>query len=89
MKDVERIDLGNSFPQVKCIWRNGDPWGSRTVQIVLGGLPGDRWYVAALGWCAPWSELPGCAYAGEHAEHYALATARRWMRTVGGEWVEA
>lgn len=86
---VERVDLGLTYPSVRKVWRNGDAWAAKTEEIVLGRLPGGRWYVTSRARCVPWGSTPGCAYAGPNAEHYARNTARRWMRTVGGTWVEA
>lgn len=85
---MERIDLRRIRKAERQRWRNGDEWARYATKIALGVLPDGRWYVRwydMTGDGAP----PGCVYGGQHAEHYARATARRWMRTFGGEWVEA
>jgi len=67
-------------------WRNGDLWDRSATQVIVGERDGD-WYAR---WDGPPGTLrPGAAlYTGPRAEHYALSTARRWMRTVGGTWRE-
>lgn len=67
-------------------WLNGDPWDPGTTQVVVGERDG--------GWYARWFgrgplRHGACVYVCANAEHYARSTARRWMRTVGGEWTEA
>jgi hypothetical protein len=70
------------------VWRNGDPWAQATTTVIVGVLPDSgRWYAR---WFGRGPLRPGaCLYSQAKAEHYARATARRWMRTVGGEWAEA
>lgn len=66
-------------------WRNGDPWDPAVTQVLVGERDGG-WYARWQG--APRGLRPGAAvYAGLHAEHYARATARRWMRAAGGQWI--
>jgi len=67
-------------------WRNGGEWDQAATFVAVGTVVG--------GWYARWYGVgplrPGaCVYAGLGAERLARATARRWMRTVGGTWVEA
>jgi len=84
---VERIDLRRRYPGVQAQWCDGKPWARRTRLVVVGVLPDGRWY-AAQGSLGDEREPPACAYTGPHAQHYARGTARRWMRTLGGTWVE-
>lgn len=82
---MERIDLAAVHSTVRQWWRSGDLWDERAVKVIVGEVTDGRWYVRRYAG-GPEKVL---AYAGPKAEHYARATARRWMRTVGGEWVEA
>jgi hypothetical protein len=89
---VERIDL---------TWLDGkeryQTWASRwslgpfATHVCVGQLADGRWFAERYGRGASRRDLrEGAAvYSGPHAEHYARGTARRWMRTVGGDWVEA
>jgi hypothetical protein len=81
---VERIDLAGVRHAERQLWRNGDLWDERAAKVAVGETGDGRWYVRRYG-----GSTAVCAYAGPNAEHYARATARRWMRTVGGEWGEA
>jgi len=82
MRDVELVDLECERHAERQRWRNGGEWDERAAKVAVGELPGGRWYVRAYG-----GLRRARAYTGEHAEHYARATARRWMRTIGGDWV--
>lgn len=84
---MERIDLQRERHAVRQWWRNGEAWDRRTTEIVVGVLRDGRWFVSRCSFAA--AEQPGCAYGGRHGEHYARATAGRWMRTIGGIWVQA
>lgn len=70
------------------VWRNGDPWDEATTTVIVGELPDSkRCYTR---WFGRGPLRPGdCVYSRVGAEHYARATAGRWMRTVGGTWGEA
>lgn len=83
MRDVERIDLGRLPHAQRQRWRNGGEWDETAVKIAVGVLSDGRWYVERyrLG-----GEQKTLAYG---TERLARGTARRWMRTIGGEWVEA
>jgi hypothetical protein len=83
---VERIDLARVRHAERQRWRSGGEWDRRAPKIAVGDLPDGRWYASCYD--LP-DEPPACAYEGRHAEHYARATARRWMRTFGGDWAEA
>lgn len=82
---MERIDLTVVHSATRQWWRNGDLWDERAVKVIVGEVAGGRWYVRRYAG-GPERVI---AYAGPHAEHYARKTAGRWMRTIGGEWVEA
>jgi hypothetical protein len=87
---VERIDLAQHRSALRQRWRNGDEWDPAAAKIAVGVLADGRWYVRRYD--APqvrWPRPGTCAYAGPDAGWYAWGTARRWMRAVGGEWVEA
>ena len=89
---MERVDLtrldGNTRHQT---WRRGWVYGPFVTHICVGELADGRWFAERYGRAASRRDLRegACVYAGPDAEHYARGTARRWMRTVGGEWVEA
>lgn len=85
---MERVDLRHVRHAERQRWRNGGEWDRFAAKIAVGELPGGRWYVRWYDMTGDWAP-PGCVYGGRHAEHYARGTARRWMRTFGGEWVEA
>lgn len=82
---MERVDLADERHVERQRWRNGDEWDPDAVKVAVGELAGGRWYVRCYGGV----EAAARAYGPPHAEHYARGTARRWMRTFGGEWVEA
>jgi hypothetical protein len=81
---MERVDLTRVRHAERQRWRNGDEWDPAAVKVAVGELDGG-WYVRCYGGV----DEQARAWDGPHAEHYARATARRWMRTFGGEWVEA
>jgi hypothetical protein len=83
---VERIDLGQVRHAERQRWRCGGEWDQRATKIAVGELPDGRWYVRCYDGLRDDREPLACAYRGEH---YARGTARRWMRTFGGTWVEA
>lgn len=87
---MERIDLAAVHSAARQRWRNGGEWDPAAAKIVIGEIADGRWYARIYDGRGRW---PGgrkpCAYSGPGAEHYARATARRWMRTIGGTWVEA
>lgn len=85
---VERIDLGRHRHAELQRWRNGGEWDRDAVKVAVGTLADGRWYVERYRLGGHVSDR-ACAYAGPRAEWYARGTARRWMRTVGGEWVGA
>jgi hypothetical protein len=82
---MERIDLADVRSAMRQWWRNGDLWDEHAAKVIVGEVADGRWYVRRYGG----GTETVIAYAGPNAEHYARGTARRWMRTVGGEWVEA
>jgi hypothetical protein len=83
---MERVDLAREHMAERQRWRNGDEWDEGAAKIAVGQLSKARWYVRLYGGDRRESAR---AYAGPNAEHYARGTAQRWMRTIGGEWVEA
>jgi hypothetical protein len=84
---VERVFETPMRGAVRQWWRNGDPWDQHATQVFVGERDG-YWYARWHG--GPAVLRPGAAvYDGPRAKWYARATARRWMRTVGGEWIEA
>jgi hypothetical protein len=82
---MELVDLAHEPHAERKRWRNGDEWDPAAVKVAVGELDGGRWYVRCYGGGRGGAR----AYDGPHAEWYALGTARRWMRTFGGEWVQA
>jgi hypothetical protein len=89
---VERLDLTRVHGKDRLTtWRNRWDQGPFVTHVCVGTLDDGRWFAERYGRAASARDKrEGAAvYAGPHAEHYARATARRWMRTVGGEWVEA
>lgn len=87
---VERVDLAAERHAERQRWRNGGEWDASTAFVAVGEMADGRWYARRYG--RPGGPLAGvcaCSYSRAKAEHYARATARRWMRTIGGEWVEA
>jgi hypothetical protein len=94
---VERVDLERVRHADRQRWRSGGEWNEHAPKIAVGQLADGRWYARIYAGntylCArpvSWpGERKGCAYAGEHAEWFARRTARCWMRTLGGKWIEA
>jgi hypothetical protein len=87
---VERVDLERVRHADRDWWRNGGVWDERAAKILVGVLADGRWYARRYsGGVSRTDEHMAYAYAEPNSEHYARATARRWMRTIGGEWVEA
>lgn len=82
---MERIDLSAVRSAMRQWWRNGGLWDEAAVKVIVGECADGRWYVRRYG--GGTERVIG--YDGPDAEHYARGTAGRWMRTVGGEWVEA
>jgi hypothetical protein len=82
---VERVDLAAERHAERQRWRNGGEWDASAAFVAVGELADGRWYARRYGRCV----IRACSYSGTKAEHYARATARRWMRTIGGEWVAA
>ena len=82
---MERADLARIRHAERQRWRNGGEWDETAVKVAVGQLADQRWYVRRYGG----GETRAVAYSGARAEWYARGTARRWMRTVGGKWVEA
>lgn len=83
---MERVDLTQVHGlDRRARWHNGWQWGPFVTFIEVGQMPDGRWYANRTGRGANWWDLRkgACVY---DREHYARATARRWMRTVGGEW---
>jgi hypothetical protein len=86
---MERVDLHAERHAEKQRWRNGGEWDMQATKIAIGTMAGGRWYVRLYdGGMSPIGERIGRAYSGPHAEHYARSTARRWRRTIGGEWID-
>jgi hypothetical protein len=84
---VERIDLADVRHAERQRWANGGLWDSATTCIGVGELlGGGGWYVRR--YTVGTGGQDARRWAGTHAEHYARATARRWMRTIGGKWAE-
>lgn len=79
------MDLEAERHAERARWRNGGEWDERATKIAVGELDRGRWYVRRYGG----GDRAELAYAGPHAEHYARGTARRWMRTIGGAWIDA
>lgn len=86
---VERIDLRKVRHAERQRWRCGDEWDRKATKIAVGTLPGGRWYVRCYDGLKAGARPLARVYGPKHAEWYARGTARRWMRTFGGEWVEA
>lgn len=84
---MERVNLERERHAERQRWRNGGEWDQATTCVAVGTLAAGGWYAR---WYGRGPLRPGaCAYRSKDAKHLALATARRWMRTVGGTWVEA
>ena len=75
---------------IRQMWCNGDLWDERAIQVIVGERPDGSWYTRIHARTTRWPDRGGaCVYSGVKAEWLARGTAGRWMRTVGGEWVEA
>lgn len=83
---MERVDLAGERKAERQRWRNGGEWDPAATFVAVGELADGRWYVRRYGHVGRWPYRGPCVY---RAEHYARGTARRWMRSVGGDWVEA
>lgn len=79
---MERIDLGQVRHAERQRWRNGGEWDESAVKVAVGEIPDGRWYVRRYGG----GVVKAIAY---RSERLARGTAARWMRTIGGEWVQA
>lgn len=89
---MERIDLTRVDGKVRhATWSTRWALGPFATFVCVGELDDGRWFAERYGRGASVRDLREGApvYAGPNAEHYARGTARRWMRTIGGEWVEA
>lgn len=86
---MERIDLRKWPHAERQRWRSGDEWDRKATKIAVGTLPDGRWYVRCYDGLRKGPTPLARVYGPKHAEWYARGTARRWMRTFGGEWVEA
>ncbi len=83
---MERVELAYERHAERQRWRNGEEWDLRAVKVAVGELlDRDGWYVRCYGGGRDGAR----AWTGPKAEHYARRTAARWMRTIGGEWVQA
>lgn len=81
---MERIDLAAVRSAMRQWWTSGDLWDERAPKVLVGEVADRRWYVRRYAG-GPEQVI---AYKGENAKHYAEKTAGRWMRTIGGTWVE-
>lgn len=79
--DVERYTERRADRQV---WFTTD----RSTTVIFGALPDSGRFYARWFGQGPLRD-GDCVYDGPAAEYLARRTARRWMRTIGGEWVEA
>jgi hypothetical protein len=89
---VERVDLTWEDGKTRLErWRHGWAQGPFVTHVGVGQLADGRWFAERTGRAATRRDMQegAAVYAGPHAEHYARGTARRWMRTIGGEWMEA
>lgn len=87
---MERVDITRIRHAERQRWRAGGEWDEAAPKVAVGELDDGRWYVRRYAGPAVDFPKPGtCVYGGENAERYARGTAGRWMRTLGGEWVEA
>jgi hypothetical protein len=82
---VERIDLAAVHSACRQRWTSGGLWDYSAVKVLVGEVADGRWYVRRYDG----GPDRAIVYAGPNAEHYARKTAGRWMRTVGGSWIEA
>ena len=87
---MERVSLERVRHAERIRWRAGGEWDQHAPKIAVGELADGRWYVRRYdGPLQRWPAAGTCVYAGPRARWYATRTAWRWMRTLGGEWVEA
>ena len=89
---MERVDLTREHGKDRVAsWRHGWEHGPFVTVVSVGTLADGRWYAERHGRGANrWDLREGaCVYAGAVAERLARATATRWMRSGGGEWVVA
>ena len=87
---VERIFEDPPRGAVRQRWTSGDLWDRAAAKVIVGERTDGRWYARIYDGPRRWPDRGGaCTYSGPKAKGYAEATARRWMRTIGGEWVEA
>lgn len=86
---MERVDLAQVHGKTRHErWHNGWQLGPFVTFVEVGQLDDGRWYASRYGRGASRRDKRegACVY---DREHYARATVRRWMRSVGGEWREA
>lgn len=87
---MERIDLTYEHGVDRLLsWNNGWIWGPFVTVVTVGRLADGRWFAQRYGRAATRRDLRegACVYTADaRGEHLARATARRWMRTVGGKW---
>jgi hypothetical protein len=90
---VERVDLVRTYGRTRVrAWRNGWVQSPRVTVVTVGRLADGRWYAERHGRAANRRDLRegACVYGSDdRGRRLAEGTARRWMRTVGGEWVQA
>lgn len=70
-------------------WRHGWRDGPFTTVVSVGRLADGRWYAQRHGRAATRRDKRegACVYAAtDRGRRLAEDTARRWMRTIGGEW---
>lgn len=86
------MDLTWEYGKVRlCRWTTGWSHGPFTTTITVGRLRDGRWYAERHGRAATRRDKRqgACVYgASDRGRRLALDTARRWRRTVGGEWAE-
>lgn len=73
-------------------WRRGWDQGWDATSVTIGRLADGRWFAQRSGYYASMRDKRegACVYGPDgRGEHLARATARRWMRTLAGDWVEA
>lgn len=72
-------------------WRHGWVQSPFVTVVTVGRLTDGRWFAERHGRGAGRRDKRegACVYGvGDRGRRLALDTARRWRRTVGGEWVE-
>ena len=89
---MERVDLAHENGKApEQSWISGGPQSPFRSTVRVGQLADGRWYAERVGRAASVRDKQqgACVYeSGDRGRYFAVATARRWMRTVGGEWVE-